>query len=200
MATFETVPVQTTEGYSSPVPPDRRITPTKCSVLADRLAHATRLFEEAGVRVPNLGRLRQGELLLRNVASSGRFPTTAARLAQLGNCIRDSFDFHDVSRLLRDGPTAALAKELDRAMGGTVDQTERQRRPYQFQSQLWVGTMLQYAGLAPRVPPGDQQRRPDYVITVGISQYGVEVKRPESETSISRATHAIVRGFRRAGC
>ena len=178
--------------YRSPVPEERQVTAAMCAVLAERIDVAVQRFEQFGLRVPDTGRLRKERRLLQAIADEGEYPSSRSLLALIGNAIQDAMDFHQISRLLPAGRSDELASDLDRALRGTVEQGEPTRKPYQFQSQLWLGAMLEYAGLDPEVPRFTGRRSPDFLINCTTSVYGVEVKRPERQTSIVKNLDSAV--------
>ncbi|HEX8941684.1 MAG TPA: hypothetical protein VF785_01025 [Gemmatimonadaceae bacterium] len=146
-----------------------------------------------------MGRLEQSKKRLDATASAGSFPENDTDLIAVGNSIRDALDSSQISQLLGVDKSIELTREVSRAMKGTVHQRERGRRPYQFQSQLWVGAMLHFADLVPTVPVDTGSKKPDYMISVVTKLYGVEVKRPESEAAIERSVRGAAQQLSSVG-
>lgn len=173
--------------YVFPVPRQKRATPARCAVLARRLARIANALEKGGVRVARVGRLRAGATVLARVAARRSFPTSKGDRRALANAIRDSHEFLAIRVLLGATGFAGMASDVQKAMKGTLDRTEPSRSAYQFQSQLWVGSVFHAAGLTPAVPQKTTTKSPDYIIDVEGTQYGVEVKRPTKAANITKA-------------
>jgi hypothetical protein len=163
-----------------------------CGVIADRAERVIAVLEGWKLRVPGLGRLRQQRALLRGVASAGCFPRSQTELVRIGHSIRDVSEFWQIVKWIGEERSEHIATDLDRALRGTVDQVEPTRKPYQFQSQLWIGAVLEYGGLEPTVPPPTGRRSPDFMVRVGSALYPIEVKRPEQEATIQDALASAV--------
>lgn len=170
--------------YVLPVPAHKRATPARCAVLARRMNRIADALEKKGVRVAKLARLRTGASLLQATAAKGTFPAGKRERRAVANAIRDSHEFLAIQKLLGVADFAATASDVQAAMKGTLERTEATRRPYQFQSQLWVGAVLHAGGLTPRVPSTTKGKSPDYLVDVQGTTYGVEVKRPRRAANI----------------
>jgi len=81
---------------------------------------------------------------------------------------------------------SALARDLQDAAKGTAGRLEEERKPYQFQSQLWIGSVFAAGRLRPRIVPPDTGRTPDFLLCLPGRDYGLEVKRPSSSKSLCR--------------
>lgn len=173
--------------YVFPLPRHKRATPARCAVLARRLTRIAEILEKGGVRVSRVSRLRRGVALLSTVAIRRSFPTDQGNRRAVANAIRDSHEFLAIKRLLGVAEFADMSSAVQKAMKGTLDRTEASRAPYQFQSQLWVGSVFHAAGLTPTIPPETTTKSPDYIIDVEGVQYGVEVKRPTKAANITKA-------------
>jgi len=115
------------------------------------------------------------------------FPTSRSERRAVANAMRDSHEFGVIQELLGATEFANLAVDVQRAVKGTLHRSEAARAPYQFQSQLWVGSIFHAAGLTPDIPQCKGGKSPDYVITVEGTRYGVEVKRPTKASNIPSA-------------
>jgi hypothetical protein len=70
-------------------------------------------------------------------------------------------------------------------MKGTPDRLEPTRQPYQFQSQLWLGSVFHRGGMTPSIPQATS-KSPDFLLPLANAWVGLEVKRPQSRESIAR--------------
>jgi hypothetical protein len=79
-----------------------------------------------------------------------------------------------------------LARDLQDAAKGTVGRLERERKPYQFQSQLWIGSVFTAGRLRPKILPATTSRTPDFLLCLPGRDFGLEVKRPSSSKNLRR--------------
>lgn len=173
--------------YVFPVPRHLRATPSRCAVLSRRLARIADHLAQRGIRVQDVSRLRIGARLLARVADQGSFPADRGERRKVANAMRDSHEFGVIRKLLGNAELGVLAVDVQKAIQGTLLRSETARAPYQFQSQLWVGSVLYAAGLAPTVPHDRSRQSPDYIISLNGAEYGVEVKRPTKGPTIRPA-------------
>jgi hypothetical protein len=103
------------------------------------------------------------------------------------NAILAAHDFYVISRTLMDDRASPIAEELKVALGGPLNEIEtKNKTPFDIQSQFWFGTVLAYSRLHPAVPDS-KRTRPDFLISLGTLECGVEIKRPKSHSSAFRA-------------
>jgi hypothetical protein len=165
-----------------PPPADLRYTAKDCGLYAKALSDALGQFELAGVRVANAARLSAAARLLGRVAKSGSFPTEKDELRRIANAMGDASDFFDIAQLLPKVQSRTILTQLQQALKGTLDDERRRQAAYRFQTQFWLGTVLTRGGYKPRVPE-TQHSHPDFIVEEGLSEYGIEVKRPENAES-----------------
>jgi len=165
------------------------VTPSKCGELAADVARTISRFQGWNIAVSGTSRLSKTRAVLEKVAANGSYPID--QLAIVGNAIRTALDFREIAKLV--GPTReeALAHDINSALKGTVDQQQPSHKPYQFQTQLWMGAILQAAGLTPTVPTDRDTPNPDFTIDLAPGLYAAEVKRPgsleQAEKRLSKA-------------
>ena len=164
--------------YVSPVPRHRRATPSRCAVLGRRLKDNVRRFERRGVRIPHASRLVREARALAEVATARAFPADRRSRRIVANGIRDAYEFRAIAQLVSSSQVASLAEDLRSALKGTPEQGEAGRRPYQFQSQLWMGSIFLHGPVRPTVVPQGATPAPDFILDVEGRTYGLEVKRP----------------------
>lgn len=151
--------------------------------ILDQLAnHVDEAIEEfAGWDVPaRESRLGKTSALLRATAKAGRFPTEDAELSVVSEAIRHGQEFVEIANVLPKVPIPSLRTDVRAALGGNLDPVSSSTGPHlQFQTQLWVGSMLAQTQMKVGVltRPGGA-KNPDYIIENGTYQYAVEVKRP----------------------
>lgn len=194
-------PIEKTENvsYVLPVPPHRRITPARCNVLARRLDRIVNGFQQSGITVPQLSRLRREARLLEGIANRRAFPTDQTARLSVGNAARDAYEFEAIRKLVGDPMMISIAADLQAALKGTPERLDKSRKPYQFQSQLWTGSVFHSAGVTLKIPATTTTKSPDFVIEVGATAYGLEVKRPSQVTAIPRAMADAVRQLQEYG-
>ena len=146
--------------YQNPVPEGKRQTAAPCGILAERLSQAIGVIRSAGIRVSDLSRLSVA--VLKAVASADSLPSRELERRRLANALRDANDFEQITTLLPPSKYVDLVDDFANALKGTTDQIESQRRPYQFQTQLWLQAVFQEIDLlatptitTPTVPLAD---------------------------------------------
>ncbi len=179
-----------------PGPLDSRVRPADCAALAGRLEDAISGFGNSGVRVPEFGRLREEIGALRAVADARVFPDAVSDQKLVGNAILDSIEVGEIARLLPAARSIEMAAQLQAAQKGRGSDVRRGQAAYRFQTQLWVGTILDHGGLFPSVPRAGNGRSPDFIVEQGMSLYGVEVKRPKHEASLKGAVEEAAKQLR----
>jgi len=161
---------------------DLRFSAKDCAPYAQALRDALKQFQLAGLRVPNAARLSIAARLLSDVSQLGCFPTGKEELRRIANAMGDASDFFDIAELLPTFQARNILAQLQQALKGTLDDERHRQTAYRFQSQFWLGAVLTRGGYAPRIPDSNGSH-PDFIVEEGLSQYGVEVKRPESAES-----------------
>ena len=161
---------------------DYRFSAKDCAPYAQALTDVLKQFELAGLRVPNAARLSTAARLLTKVSRSGHFPAAKEELRRVANAMGDASDFFDIAEILPTLQANNILAQLQQALKGTLDDERHRQTPYRFQTQFWLGAVLTRGGYTPRVPDTEGSH-PDFIVEEGLSQYGVEVKRPENAES-----------------
>lgn len=166
-----------------------------CADARRDLESAISTLRAWGVSVSPDSRLFAAQELLARLAEAGTFPTVRHESRRAVNALLAAQDFAEIAGRLPPNRVAEVRKELQVAVDrGSLDQDEdeNERQPYQYQGQHWIGTVLHIAGLNPTLPRVRRGKSPDYLVENGTRRYGIEVKRPASERSISRRLeHAV---------
>ena len=174
---------------------DRIFTPTRVGDLADQLEEAIRKMTNLGIRIPPNCRLAMIARVLRDVAPTLRFPESRDKLIEIGHAVRDGQEFVEISWVLpTERLTPTVQEKLQKAVFGVLGQTGT--RPYQYQSELWVGAALVRSGARAEVVPDTQGKHPDFVVRRGTALFPVEVKRP---TTIGHARNLVSQAARQLG-
>lgn len=174
----------------------RAIRPDQLAPVVDALEEVLKDLDAWDLPVSEMSRLRTHKRVLRRVLDEGTYPSGATDRRAVSNAIRDAAEFHTISGALEDARVEAIAMELKRALKGTAVQDEATRTPYQFQSQLFFGSIFAVGGLSLQIA-GDHVGYPDFVVDNGTLRHGIEVKRPESEAGVDRAVWAGADQLRR---
>jgi hypothetical protein len=140
-----------------------------------------------GVAVPANSRLHEARKVLLDAAQTG-----AIIPAHLGtdigiHALQVANDYKDISAALPPDRVASVRKELSRSLAGPLDPNPSDRSVLQAQSQYLVTAALWKAGAEleyPRHSPQTGLSSPDVLVTKGISQYAVEVKRPQQRKNV----------------
>jgi hypothetical protein len=164
--------------YVSPIPEHRRVAPSSCAVLSRRLNRLVDSFKRRGVAVPASSRLVREARALAEVAAVGTFPTNRDSRRVIANAVHDVHEFRKIVALLGLSKAATLTHDLRSALKGTPEKAEPTRRPYQFQSQLWIGSLFAASSLQLTVLLTGAAKSPDFSVKVEGRIYGLEVKRP----------------------
>lgn len=179
--------------------PYTTLTPPACEALAAAIEDALDVFDQWGLRTGMGTRLAKAKSHLRAVAASGSYGETPDELILTARAVRLAHDFYLISRTLKTDRAEPIATELESALQGPFLARESKRvSAVDFQSQFWVGVMLAYSGLHPKMP-AKEGRKPDFVISVGSLDCGVEVKRPESARSAFAAVSSAASQLRDYG-
>jgi hypothetical protein len=182
-----------------PAPPTSLpLTPQVCGFLADELEHVIKKLRGWNIRVLDVSRLARHSKVLRQISLDGAYPRDPEKLRLAVRALLDAHEFRYILPCLTDDQVPHFAKQLQLAIGGSVDRDELDRMPYQYQTQFWVGAALAFAGVQPMIPAESGRKSPDYVIENGTIHYGVEVKRPRSAASCEKAVVDAVRQLRSA--
>ncbi len=116
---------------------------------------------------------------------------TTAQLHRIGTAIRLGFDFYHITRVLTEDRVDAIAEDLPRALKGSL-QDVGPAAANRAQSQALIGAVLAVGGLRPAAPVLGNTPTPDYIAHLDGLRYGVEVKRPESNSqTLKRVDEAI---------
>lgn len=154
--------------------------------LRDELRLAMERLESFGVLIDQQSRLRAAESALEQGITSHDLESDSDRVTELVNAIEIAEDFGAISRSLPQTHEAETRHQLRRAVAGSLLSADDDREPYRYQSQFWMGTILDSAGLHPTLPiVTDGGRKPDFIIQPLTTKYGAEVKRPMHEHNIA---------------
>jgi hypothetical protein len=129
--------------------------------------------------------------LLRSTAAHAEYPDDQQQLYRIGAAIRLGFDFYHITRVLTEERVDAIAEDLRRALKGTLEDVGP-TAANRAQSQALIGAVLAVGGLRPAAPVLGNTPTPDYIAHLDGLRYGVEVKRPESNSqTLKRVDQAI---------
>lgn len=174
--------------------PDRiELTPKACAALSENLSDVLNTLERWGIRVLDISRLRRSQILLYDLGEAGSFPSDPGRLSRIANAIWDAHDFRYISSCLPARRLEPIARDLQKAVGGTISRDHSDRTPYQFQSEFVVATAFAFGGAEPVFPTSEEHEKPEFFVTIGTRNYGVEVKRPSSLEKGRRAVRKAAR-------
>ncbi len=162
-----------------------RYTPEDLSTLGEQLTELIQKFGQWNIRAADSGRLRQAAHVLLAAGAGGVIPanTAEARL-RFANAISDAFDFSDIAKALGEEQIRSLARDIERAMKGSLGRSGFENRGYAFQSQFWVGALLALAGFNPVPIKARSTPTPDFEFVVTSLPYGAEVKRLAAGSSV----------------
>src|SRR5262249_54534398 len=149
--------------YESPVPEELRATPARCGHWATELDACLRALENASVRVPAQSRLRRSVSLLKDVAQSGCLPVADTDRRCLANALRSAYDLKPIFTLLPPTSDSTILGDIGVLVKGTIDESEPQRRPYEFQSRVWVQAVFHNGGVETKALPV-HQAGPDFLL------------------------------------
>ena len=174
--------------------PERiELTPQACVALSEDLSDVLDALERWSIRVLDVSRLRRSQVLLYDVGAAGSFPADPGKLSRIANAIWDAHDFRYISSCLPPQRLEPIARDLQKAVGGTISRNHPDRTPYQFQSEFVVATAFAFGGAEPVFPTSEEHERPEFFVTSGTRNYGVEVKRPGSWAKGRRAIRKAAR-------
>lgn len=162
------------------------LSPAACGALVAAIEDAIEVFGAWNIRVHPSSRAMEARRQLTLVAREESFGTTETQLVRTARSILLANDFYTITRSLPQEPKAPLSEDLPRMLGGSLLEDTQDTRPYETQSQFWVGALLAHSGLQPKALSGSG-RRPDYSIDIEGSRLTVEVKRPQSADSVIRS-------------
>lgn len=175
----------TRESVSKDTIPPRPVSEIATEALADLDKVIARLAE-FGVHFPEHSRLEQARLILADARDSGKL-APVQRGDTLGlRALETVLDFRDIASTLPPDKDASLRKDLELALGGTLEPTEAARGPLQLQSQLAVRAAFVRGGatLLKAGRPRHGKPVPDLLLENGASTYAIEVKRPQSSKGL----------------
>ncbi len=184
--------------YELAVPRDRQFHAGSAAVLIERLKESIAKLEQWQVRVADLGRLRTALRVLQAVVDAGRYSTRKHDLQDIAEAVVLASDFYKITQALGNEQSERIAKELQRMLAGTLTAQEKQRTPYQFQAQFFVGAILCRGGISPGVPD-DTRKNPDFLLPNGTLLHGIEVKRPAALRGVTDLLRSARDQLRAAG-
>lgn len=180
--------------------PDRiELTPQACAALSENLCDVLDALERWDIRVLDVSRLRRSQILLSDVGATGSFPENPEKLSRIANAIWDAHDFRYISSCLPAERLEPIARDLQKAVGGTISRNHPDRTPYQFQSEFVVATAFAFGGAEPHFPTSEEHERPEFFVTNATRNYGVEVKRPSSWRKGRRAVRKAAQQIAQPG-
>lgn len=163
------------------------LSPSACAALAAAIDGAIEAFGKWELPTGTNTRLLIARRCLQNIAERNSYGETPEELYDAAKAIILAHDFYPISRTLSEDRANPIAEELRVALGGALrESATKHKKEFDIQSQFWFGTLLAHSGLHPAVPD-IRTTRPDFVISVGTLECGVEIKRPKSPESAARA-------------
>lgn len=159
--------------------------PSGLDFLATGLSESIDIVKTWNIRVPDSSRLPLAVRLLQRTSKLSEYPPDTQELVRIGNAIGTGFDFYRITRFLPDERIPAIAEDLRRALGGSLDDTGPSSA-FRAQSQISLAAILTAGGLKPGAPETTGASTPDYLVSIGTVTFGVEIKRPESVRSIQQ--------------
>lgn len=163
------------------------LSPSACTALAAAIDDAIEAFRKWNLPTGTNTRLLIAKHCLLKVSERDSYGETPEELYQTAKAILLANDFYLISRTLKEDRADPIAEELRVALGGALrESATKHKKEFDIQSQFWFGTVLAHSGLHPAVPD-IKTTRPDFVISVGTLECGVEIKRPKSPESAGRA-------------
>jgi hypothetical protein len=167
--------------------PFTRLSPAGCAELAASARSAIDAFCAADLRVPSKGRLQAAVTRLETVAALDTYGDSPSELRETANAIMIASDFYQIAHSIHKNATdSQINREIMGAFGGLLSGDSANSSPYDLQSQYWFGMLMARAGLNPRIPRLGTRKYPDFIIDHDTLEWGVEVKRPQSERGIPR--------------
>lgn len=132
-------------------------------------------------------RLHQARNTLDDIGLTGRFTPE-----QRGNddgirAVQLALDIFAIAGALPATRVADLRKELESCASGSLNPSPPNLAPLQIQTQLVVRSAFFRAGVQPTQPTHSTaggRKKPDILITNGLTTYGVEVKRPTASKNV----------------
>lgn len=153
-----------------------------------------------GLKIDATSRLRKALPILGDQGLRLKFPVDAEQSRALVNALFVAHDYADIAAALPIKLPNELRSQLEQSMNlGSLAQNEENRRAYQYQSQFWIGRVLELGGAEPQHIEASHAKSPDYSIRLTTLEYGVEVKRPSSEEVLERRIHDAADQLRTRG-
>jgi hypothetical protein len=168
--------------------PFTSLTASNCAVIAER----------GRVTISELGRAKIGRVLTSRLSEAVQYLDEVAKQGSYGEdpeVLRKTLDaialvinFFQIAGALPPEMPRQIAKDLAKALEQRLAGRTDHRLANDFLSQYWFGLVLVRGGISPRVPvPASGTPAPDFIISVDTLDVVVEVKRPASLHSASRA-------------
>lgn len=174
------------ERYPTALLAHHTLTPGACGALALAIEDALDIVAGWDVRVDLSGRFPMARAHLRSVEASGSFGRTKQELDRTAHAVMLANDLYAITRALRGDRNDYAVSEFVPILGGSLDGTTRDHRPYEAQSQLWFTTLLAHANTRPALLDLPH-RRPDALVEVEGVRMSFEIKRPQNLTSVEAA-------------
>jgi hypothetical protein len=130
---------------------------------------------------------------LDHVIASNSLGTTDEELRRTSAAVALAVDLYHVGTCLGDEANSQVGAELSNICGGRLLGRGDSAAGKDALAQFWVGALLAQSRLKPSVmgyDPGKGAAKPDYIIIKGGVRFSVEVKRPRTRESASRAVLA----------
>lgn len=179
------LPTPTRETSSILEIPPRPIGPIAAQAVQD-IDHALDELKRYGVKAKDGSRLHQARRIL-DEAARNRVLVPAHRGDTLGlRALELAFDFAAIAGSLPSERIADVRRELEASLVGPLQPPEEDRGALQLQSQFVVRAAFVRSGTAPSHPrrTADGRKLPDLLLENGVSEYGVEAKRPQFTRNI----------------
>jgi hypothetical protein len=153
------------------------MSPASCAAYVAGIQDALIRFEQWGIITSPHSRIVRAADHLRRVAELGTYGESDEELRKTAAAIQLAHDCLHMTSMLGADPQEQMARELQCATGGALDDRALSSAALDVQTQFWFGSWLAQSGLHPNVPRTGSRPTPDYVITVDTFDFAVEVKR-----------------------
>lgn len=176
--TNRVLPTPSLESSSYLEVPPRPVRKIAAEAIAD-IDVAIEAFTSYGVKVKGDSRLHQARAILQHAAATGVL-VPQHRGDSLGiRSLELAFDYGAIAATLPDTRIAAVRNELQQSLTGPIEPPEAALGPLQLQSQFVVRAAYVRGGVVPNHPKVGAGKTPDLVVRNGMSEYGIEAKRPQ---------------------
>jgi hypothetical protein len=158
----------------------------ECSAVAEQLESSIAQYRALGFPAETRGPLVPALCRLREIATRGTYGPTVSELRTAASALMIANDFASILTCLPQALNGPPPDELVRMFDGTLDLSEY-RGAHDLRAQFAFAAMLGRGYFSPRLVPAQAQKKtPDFIVTVGKTRCGVEVKRPANATRMMK--------------